>query len=410
MLASRMRVLFTTRGSSGHVGPLVPFARACLRAGHEVVVSAQRQFEGNVTRSGLPFSPVDEPARDAWMPLMAKFAEFDIDTADGVMISQFFAGLDLRAELPALRALVESWRPDVIVRESWEFGSTLVAELHQIPIVRVGLGLAEMEESSIRLAAPEINRARVEEGLPSDPEGERLSDTPFMTMIPAELEDPNVTAPARTSRFRFEVTAGATELPDWWPGNVDPLVYLSFGSVAAGSHLPYYPALYRLAIEALSALPIRLLVTIGDAAREIDELGDVPPNVHLETWVTHDDVARRADVIVCHGGFGSTLGSLAHGAPLVILPLFSGDQWANGEAVARAGAGMTVADDPTARNVLDLPSAETLGRLAGAVTSVLNGPSYRREAGRIAAAMRALPPVDESVHLLEEAAAQHGRK
>ncbi len=138
-----MRVLFTTRGSSGHVGPLAPFAHACLRAGHEVVVSAQRQFERNVTRSGLPFSPVDEPARDEWMPLMAKFATFDIDTADGAMISQFFAGLDLRAELPALRALVASWRPDVIVRESWEFGSTLVAELHQIPIVRVGLGLAE---------------------------------------------------------------------------------------------------------------------------------------------------------------------------------------------------------------------------------------------------------------------------
>jgi UDP:flavonoid glycosyltransferase YjiC (YdhE family) len=361
-----------------------------------------------VTRSGLPFLPVDEPARDEWMPLMAKFAKLDIDTADGVMISQFFAGLDLRAELPALRAFVESWRPDVIVRESWEFGSTLVAELHQIPIVRVGLGLAEMEESSIRLAAPEVDKARAEQGLPSDPEGERLADAPFMTTIPAELEDPNVAAPARTSRFRFEVTAGAEELADWWPGNVDPLVYLSFGSVAAGSHLPYYPALYHLAIEALAPMPIRLLVTVGDAAREIEELGRVPPNVHLETWVTHDDVARRADVIVCHGGFGSTLGSLAHGAPLVILPLFSGDQWANGEAVVRTGAGVTVADDRTVRNVLDLPGAETLGRLTGAVTSVLNDPSYRREAGRIAEAMRALPPVDESVQLLEEAAAHGG--
>jgi UDP:flavonoid glycosyltransferase YjiC (YdhE family) len=400
-----MRVLFTTRGSSGHVGPLAPFAHACLRAGHEVLVSAQRQFEGNVTRSGLPFSPVDEPARDEWMPLMAKFANLDIDTANGVMISQFFAGLDLRAELPALRALAESWRPDVIVRETWEFGSTLVAELHQIPIVRVGLGLTEMEESSIRLAAPEVDKARAEQGLPPDPEGERLADARFMTTIPAELEDPNVTAPSRTSRFRFEVTAGAEELPDWWPGNADPLVYLSFGSVAAGSHLPYYPALYRLAIEALSPLPIRLLVTVGDAAREIEELGGVPPNVHVETWVTHDDVARRADVIVCHGGFGSTLGSLAHGAPLVILPLFSSDQWANGEAVVRAGAGVTVADDRTVRNVLDLPGAETLGPLAGAVTSVLNEPSYRREAGRIAEAMRVLPPVDESVQLLDEATA-----
>ena len=87
------------------------------------------------------------------------------------MISQFFAGLDLRAELPALRALVESWRPDVIVRESWEFGSTLVAELHQIPIVRVGLGLAEIEESSIRLAAPEIDKARAEVGSTVRPRG-----------------------------------------------------------------------------------------------------------------------------------------------------------------------------------------------------------------------------------------------
>jgi UDP:flavonoid glycosyltransferase YjiC (YdhE family) len=111
-------------------------------------------------------------------------------------------------------------------------------------------------------------------------------------------------------------------------------------------------------------------------------------------------------VIVCHGGFGSTLGSLAHGAPLVILPLFSGDQWANGEAVVRAGAGVMVADDRTVRNVLDLPAPETLGQLTGAVTSVLNDPSYRREAGRIAEAMRVLPPVDESVRLLEKAAAQ----
>lgn len=403
-----MRVLFTTRGSSGHVGPLAPFAHACLRAGHEVLVSAQRQFEGNVTRSGLPFSPVGEPARDEWMPLMSTFAKLDIDTANQVMISQFFAGLDLRAGLPALRALVESWRPDVIVRETWEFGSTLVAQLHQVPVVRVGLGLAELEESSIRLAAPEVDKVRAEEGLPPDPEGKVLADALYMTTIPAELEDPNTTAPARTSRFRFEVATGAEELPDWWPGNADPLVYLSFGSVAAGSHLPYYPALYRSAIEALSPLPVRLLVTIGDAAREVGELGDVPPNVHVETWVAHDEVAQRADVIVCHGGFGSTLGSLAHGTPIVVLPLFSSDQWANGEAVVRAGAGVTVADDRTARNVLDLPEAEILGRLAGAVTSVLNGPSYRREAGRLAEAMRALPPIDESVHLLEEAAEHRG--
>ncbi len=399
-----MRVLFTTRGSSGHVGPLAPFAHACVRGGHEVLVSAQRQFEGNVTRNELPFAPVDEPSRDQWMPMMERFAKLDIATADRVMIGEFFAGLDLRAELPALRALVESWRPDVIVRESWEFGSTLVAEEHEVPLARVGLGVAAMEELSLTAAAPEVDKARAEAGLPPDPNGERLAAGAFMTSIPEELEDPAVSTPASASRFRFQVDAEADGLPDWWGGNGDPLVYLTFGSVAAGAHLPYYPELYRSAIDALATLPVRILLTVGDAERDLSELGDVPPNVHVDTWVPHDAVAPRADVIVCHGGFGSTLGALAHGTPLVVLPLFSGDQWANGAAVARAGAGITVADDPHARGVLDLPPAETIDALRGAVQSVLEGEEHRREAGRIADAMRALPPVDDSVRVLESAA------
>ena len=57
-----VRVLVTTRGSSGHLGPLVPFARACARAGHEVAVAAQRQHEANVRRAGLAFDPVRRPA------------------------------------------------------------------------------------------------------------------------------------------------------------------------------------------------------------------------------------------------------------------------------------------------------------------------------------------------------------
>jgi UDP:flavonoid glycosyltransferase YjiC (YdhE family) len=399
-----MRVLFTTRGSSGHVGPLAPFAQACLRAGHDVLVSCQRQFGDNVERLGLPLAPVDEPSRDEWMPLMGGFAELDMDSAHRVMVGEFFAGLDVRAELPALGALIETWRPDAIVRESWEFGSELLAERDEIPMLRVGLGLAGTEAETTELAAPALDKARAELGLALDPAGERLAATPYMTMMPAELEDPATAVPAQTRRFRFEVDPGANELPDWWPGNEDPLVYLTFGSVAAGAHLPYYPALYRAAIEALAPLPIRILLTVGDAEREIAELGKVPSNVHVETWVPHDDAARLADVIICHGGFGSTLGALAHGTPLVVLPLFSNDQWANGEALARTGAGITVADDASERKVLDLPGPTTIGELAGAVTSILEDPTYRREAVRVADAMRALPPVDESVRFIEEIA------
>ena len=50
-------------------------------------------------------------------------------------------------------------------------------------------------------------------------------------------------------------------------------MYLTFGSVAAGAHLPYYPELYRAAIDSLPPLAARLLVTVGDATRDLEELG-----------------------------------------------------------------------------------------------------------------------------------------
>ena len=396
-----VRVLVTTRGSSGHLGPLVPFARACARAGHEVVVAAQRQHEANVRRAGLAFDPVDDPPDDEWMPLMGSFAELDLETANRLMIGEFFAGIDLRAELPGLRAIVARDRPDLILRESWEFGSTLVAELEGIPIARVGLGLASVEGRSIEAAAPDVDAARAALGLPRDPSGRRLAEAPYLTAMPDLLEDPGVAVPARAHRFRFAVDPGARPLPEWWPGNDDPLVYVTFGSVAAGSHLPYYPAVYRAAIDALAALPLRVLMTIGDGARDAGDLGRTPPNVHVETWVPHDDVAPHAAAIVSHGGYGTTLGSLAHGVPLVVLPLFSLDQWANAAAVVRAGAGVSVGGAPGARPVLGPPDPSTYGDLAGAVARVLDDPAYRRGAERVADAIGSLPPVEASVSVLE---------
>jgi UDP:flavonoid glycosyltransferase YjiC (YdhE family) len=392
-----MRILLTTRGSSGHVTPLAPFGHAALRAGHEVLVAAQRQHAGNVGRAGLPFAPLDEPPPEQWMPMLAEFAEMDLDSANAVMIRDYFARLDTAAALPGLRAVVEDWRPDVIVRECWEYASTLLAELHGIPIARVALGLAAVEDLSIRLAAPAVDAARAGVGLAPDPAGDRLRAMPFLTMIPEALEDPAVPAPDVTHRFRHEVSAGAPPLPDWWPGNHDPLVYVTFGSVTAGAHLPYYPALYRAAIDALAPLPVRVLLTVGNHY-DPAELGPLPPNVHVEEWVAQDAVAPHAAAIVGHGGYGTTLGALAHGVPQVVVPLFSIDQWANAAAVERAGAG--VALNAERRTVLGRPGPQVIDALGPAVQLVLAEHSHRGESTRIAEGMGALPPADAALDVL----------
>jgi UDP:flavonoid glycosyltransferase YjiC (YdhE family) len=389
-----MRVLLTTRGSSGHVTPLAPFGHALVRAGHEVLVAAQWRFEENVRRTGLPFAPVGAPPDEEWMALLPEFARLGLDEGHDRMVAEFFGDLDVRAMLPRLRELAHEWHPDLIIRESWEYGSTIVAEERGIPLARVGLGVAGVEAVSDRAAVPAVDAARIAAGLPADPNGELMRATPYFSAMPTALEDPAVPLPPRTLRFR------TAEAPAPAVADAEPLVYVSFGSVTASAHLPYYPALYRAAIDALAPLPVRLLVTVGED-RDLGELGPLPPNVTAERWVPQDEVLAHASAVVTHGGHGSTLGALAHGVPLAVVPLFALDQWFNAEAVERAGAGVALSSDRLTRLAIEPPSEATRAALRPAVEQLLSDPGPSAAARAIADEMRALPPVDDAVPALE---------
>jgi len=65
-----------------------------------------------------------------------------------------------------------------------------------------------------------------------------------------------------------------------------------------------------------------------------------------------------------------------------------------------------LADDPSRRTALALPSAGVIACLADAVQGVLEDDGYRRRADGVARAMRTLPPVDKSVELLRALAAR----
>ncbi len=206
-----------------------------------------------------------------------------------------------------------------------------------------------------------------------------------MTLAPRSLESPLANPPQGTRRYR-EATAPAEPLPDWWGGSRDPLVYLSFGSAAAGNG--FYPGLYREALDALGDLSARVLLTLGT---EVDpaELGPVPSSVHVESWVPQKAVMPNAAAMVGHGGSGSTLMAMAAGMPLAVVPLFA-DQPQNARRVAALGAGIAL-------------EAGVAG-LRDAVTALLTEPRYRTAAGEVAAEIAALPPVDAVVELLEDIA------
>jgi UDP:flavonoid glycosyltransferase YjiC (YdhE family) len=111
--------------------------------------------------------------------------------------------------------------------------------------------------------------------------------------------------------------------------------------------------------------------------------------VRIEPFVPQAEVLPQADVVVCHGGSGSVVGALAHGVPLLVLPM-GADQPDNAVRVEALGAGLQ-------RDVMTVTPAE----VEAAVDRLLHDPSYRDAAGEIAAECAALPDASTAVARIE---------
>lgn len=379
-----MRMLFATTAGAGHFGPLVPFADACLRAGHDVLVAGHAGAAPLVARAGHAFRPLAEPSHEE----VARFRAGQHGLPPGQAMARALTDLYIRlyggAALPDMVTAIEDWRPDVVVRESAEVSSMVAADRLGVPHAEVCVGLSsQAADRLLPLAAPRLDELRATVGLPRGAGAHAAR----LTLAPRSLDDPSPQPPASVRRFRERAGTGAGSLPDGWGDPDAPLVYVSFGTEVPSPSRDYFPGLYRRAIDALADLPVRVLVTIG-TRREPAELGPLPPSVRVEQWVPQAGVMRAATATVTHGGAGSVLAALAAGVPMAVIPLFA-DQPLNAARVAERGAGI----------VLDGADG-SLPTLGETVRTLIADARYGERAARIAGEIRALPPVDDAVDVL----------
>jgi UDP:flavonoid glycosyltransferase YjiC (YdhE family) len=369
-------------GGSGHLVPLVRFLDAAAHRGDEVLLAVPPQMEPAAAETGHPYRVCGGPPQHEVAAVRDQLPTLPADEAAVLANRELFGRLCTAAMLPGLEELFGEWRPDLVVRETCEYASAIVARRCGVRSVQVAVSLADVEAASLALAEPALERFAAGTT-------DHLRGSPYLTRFPESLDrSPFPT----TVRYREEVRPSGQPLPNWWrdpdmpPG---PLVYATFGTVLG--HMDVAASVYRLLLAALASVEARVLLTAGRAT-DLAALGPTPKNVHVEPWVAQDDVLPQADLVVCHGGSGTLLGSLAASTPVVVVPLFA-DQLTNGRRVAAAGAGFVVERQGDGEGSRQVPGPQDVPRITSALNTALEDETLRSAASRLAREMGANPGV-----------------
>lgn len=370
-----MRILFTSAGGAGHHEPLVPIAHAAASAGHDVAFVTRPRMAPQV--EALGFRAFAAGADEGLAPVRRPLAAVDVDREIRA-VGPGFAGRVARERARDLLPLCDAWRPDLLACEELDFGATVAAERRALPHATV---LVTASGSFVRpgVVAPALDEVRGEHGLPPDPSLAAPYRHLLLSPFPPSLRDPAFPPPATLHGFRslspIRAAAGRGGAP---------LVYFTLGTVfnvECGD-------LFQRVLAGLRELAVDVVAAVG---RDVDpaELGPQPARVRVECWVSQAELLPRCRLVVSHGGSGSVLGALAHGLPMLLIPL-GADQPLNAARCEALGVA----------RVLDAQAA-TPRDVREAVSELLDAPAPRRAAELVRDEIAALPGPEHAVARLE---------
>ena len=306
-----MRLLITFVGGLGHLAPLLPLARAVRDAGHRVAIAGSGGLVPQIEQAG--FAAFATSPRLHHDQTSASQPRQQLETmnarATELEFAENFADRGARRMAGAVPDVIRAFRPDLVLRDETDLGTTIAAELLDVPVAThlvLAAGLLIRPE----LVASRLDAVRAEHGLAPDPELNRLTSGLVLTDAAPSFRSPHSPLPLRPMHYRSAVT------PRMASRAGRPGVYVTLGTIfnnASGD-------LFERLLVGLADLDADIVATVGVGTDPAD-LGPQPPHVRVERFLPQDEVLFDVDLVVSHGGSGSLMATLAHGLPSLLLPL-----------------------------------------------------------------------------------------
>ncbi|MFG2332369.1 macrolide-inactivating glycosyltransferase [Streptomyces sp. NPDC048604] len=358
----------------GHVNPSLEVIRELVDRGHRVSYAIPASFAEKVAATGA--TPVvydstlptdDDP--DAWGTELIDHIEPFLDDAIHV--------------LPQLAAAFDGDRPDLVLHDITSYPAAALAHVWGVPAVSLWPNLVPWEGYEEEVAEPMYAQLKASprgkayyarfadwlagHGIDTDPDRFVARPRRAVVLIPEALQPHADRVDHSTYTFVGACQGERADQGEWRrPADAGKVLLVSLGSAFTKQ-----PDFYRASVEAFGGLDgWHVVLQIG---RFVDpaELGDVPDNVEVHSWVPQLSVLKQADAFVTHAGAGGSQEGLATATPMVAVPLAT-DQFGNADMLQSLGV---------ARH---LPMDEvTPDRLREAVLALVSDPEVARRGREI---------------------------
>ncbi|MFH9734014.1 glycosyltransferase [Streptomyces sp. NPDC017260] len=339
-MTSPAHIAMFSVAAHGHVNPSLEVIRELVARGHRVTYAIPPLFAEKVAEAGaepkLWNSTLPGPDADpeAWGTTLLDNVE------------PFFN--DAVQALPQLIEAYQGDEPDLVLHDITSYPARVLGHRWNVPVVSLSPNMVAWEgyekevgepmwEEPLKTERGQAYYARFHAWLEEN--GITMHPDPFvgrparsLVLIPKALQ-PNADRVDESTYTFVGACQGDRSAEGEWqrPDGAEKVVLVSLGS-----SFTKQPAFYRECVKAFGELPgWHVVLQVGkhvDAA----ELGDVPDNVEVRSWVPQLAILKQADLFVTHAGAGGSQEGLATATPMIAVPQ-AVDQFGNADMLQGLG-------------------------------------------------------------------------
>ena len=374
------KIVFFCIPAHGHTNPTLGVVRELVERGHEVLYYSYNSFKEKIEAAGAKFISCDDFD-----------AEQHIDPKDAVRVGKDLA-FSTRLLVDTTLALddmvcqeMERLQPDCIVADSMAVWGKAVALKLGIPFVSSTTTFAFNQYSakimkqglceffgmlfSMGKISKDIKRLQ-DKGYPVKNVLDIIQNDDKTDTVVYTSPEFQPCADTFSDKYAF-VGPSVRPVTQQIEKTKEKLIYISMGTVVNDQ-----AGFYKNCIKAFTDTEYQVIMSIGNLV-DVKELGEIPENISVHTFVDQIAVLDKADVFLSHCGMNSVNESLYYEVPLVMYPQ-TNEQGGVANRVNQVGAGMRL-------------EKTTASAIREAVEKVLVDDSYHKSAKAISDGFKKCP-------------------